>query len=532
MNRTLESLALVAALFAASACAPDESTSTPIPLAPAGFDIPMSGHDGIRPAWETEGEKHQTKADGFDVRGNYQEIFGTTNAPSGGGRALAEFEPKDAVVIAWEGDLSPFMSDTVAAVIDAAPIYIVTPDLGYSNAVRQYLRDDGVDTSNIEFFEFQHESFWTRDYGPIPVALRDGSSGFVDPTYYPNRRRDDAIPTLMARHFGVPVYRPQLATEGGNFMTNGEGLCVVTEWLLEENPRTSRSEIERIKRDYYGCSRLVVLERMYGEGTGHVDMYAKFTSRDTVLVGEYDPRIDRQNAAILDRSAERLAALRLADGTPLRVVRIPMPKPTYPVYRSYTNSLIINNTVVVPTYRSDRDHEAAALAAYRRALPPMYKIVTIDSEAPIALGGAVHCTTMGFTFNGASPAVEPTPDPVPTPDEPDDVSTYTSTPRAAILDLKRTEDAIGVNATGTVGRVVIDVDIDHTYIGDLYVALEHDGKLAELQRFAGGNTSGLTRSFTVEGFAGLDRGGEWTLVIEDHYHQDEGVLNEWTLSFQ
>ena len=54
-----------------------------------------------------------------------------------------------------------------------------------------------------------------------------GVPKFVDPRYYNERRRDDAIPTLMGRYFVTEVYRPAVATEGGNFMSNGEGICVV-----------------------------------------------------------------------------------------------------------------------------------------------------------------------------------------------------------------------------------------------------------------------------------------------------------------
>ncbi|MCB9539180.1 MAG: agmatine deiminase family protein [Myxococcales bacterium] len=532
-------VALLAGGLALGGCAFDDSAEpqptapeAAAPLAPEGFDVPVSQHQGLRPAWETDAEKRRVKDDGFDVRGTYQDIYGYTAAPNGGARALAEFEQTDGVLMAWEGDLSPFLADVVGAIGDAAPVYIVTPDVGYSEAVRDYLRDAGV-RADVRFYEFQHEAFWTRDYGPQPIELRDGRAAFVDAAYYPDRRRDDAIPTLMSRSLDTPVFRPEMATEGGNFMTNGEGLCVVTEWLLEENAWTSRPALERIKRDYYGCARLEVLERLEGEGTGHVDMFAKFTTRDTVLVGTYDRRVDPTNAAILDRNAERLAAMTLADGTPLRVIRIPMPRPTYPVYRSYTNAVIVNDVVVVPTYRTDRTFEAQALAAYREAFPPNYRIVPVDSEDPIQLGGAIHCTTMGFALGAIDggappPEIEPEPEVEPV----DAANAYTAAPDIDILDNRATIATITVDAEGDAGDLTVDLDIAHTYIGDLRVTLTHGDVEVVLHGNAGGGADDLVRSYAVSAFRGLDRQGEWVLRVEDSADADQGRLRAWGLAFR
>ncbi|MFN3200151.1 MAG: agmatine deiminase family protein [Bradymonadia bacterium] len=529
---------ILAAATLAVGCAPEQEVDTVAPLAPEGFDLPVSpGGDGLKPAFETETEKRQSKAEQFDVRGQFQDIFGFTSAPSGAVRAIAEFENTDAVLLSWAGDLSPFFADVVEGIVDAAPVYIITPSVGYSNSVRDYLARRGIPTDDVKFFEFENDAFWTRDYGPVPVALADGRPAFIDHRYYPNRRRDDAVPTLMGRFFDVPTFRPQLSTEGGNFMANGEGLCVATEWVVEQNPGLGTSGVLDIKRDYYGCDDTVILERMEGEGTGHVDMFAKFTTRDTVMVGSYDRRQDPVNAAILDRNAERLANTRLADGSFLRVIRIPMPASDYPVYRSYTNSLIVNDTVIVPTYRRDRTYEGQALAAYQQAFPANYKIVTVDSEDVIQLAGAVHCVTMGFNLADVEPGVDqPRPDtPEPQDPEPEDPAqplSFSSEPQAAIQDGVRTEDVIEAPVTGTLGRVFVDVDIKHTYVGDLRVTLTYQGDEVELMRFEGGSADDVSRTFAVDAFSGLPAGADWTLAVEDYYRGDEGVLSSWTVRFE
>jgi hypothetical protein len=136
----------------------------------------------------------------------------------------------------------------------------------------------------------------------------------------------------------------------------------------------------------------VFLEPLVGEQTGHVDMFATFVSSDVVVVGEYSPDADPLNAEILDRNAQRLAAVRTSRG-PLRVLRIPMPPHTLDVWRTYTNVLFANGTLVVPTYPGiDPQGEAEALAIYKHLLPG-WTVVGVDCNRLIEWGGAVHCVT-------------------------------------------------------------------------------------------------------------------------------------------
>jgi len=57
-------------------------------------------------------------------------------------------------------------------------------------------------------------------------------------------------------------------------------------------------------------------------------------------------------------------------------------------YRTYTNSIIINKTVIVPTYQLQYD--TTAFRIYREAMPG-YRIVGIDCNSIIPLLGAIHC---------------------------------------------------------------------------------------------------------------------------------------------
>jgi hypothetical protein len=82
-------------------------------------------------------------------------------------------------------------------------------------------------------------------------------------------------------------------------------------------------------------------------------------------------------------------------GRTFNVVRIPMPPDfsgRYPDaggdYRTYTNSIIINKTVIIPTY--ELRYDTTAFRIYREAMPG-YNIVGINSNSIIPLLGAIHC---------------------------------------------------------------------------------------------------------------------------------------------
>jgi hypothetical protein len=109
-------------------------------------------------------------------------------------------------------------------------------------------------------------------------------------------------------------------------------------------------------------------------------------------------------------------------------------------------------------------------------------------------------------------------------------TTYTVTPNLAIRDNSTVSSQVNVSATGSVGTVRVTVDIAHTYIGDLIIQLEHNGKKAILRNHEGGGTANLQTTFTTEVFANDGRNGTWTLSVTDSATRDEGVLRSWQLA--
>lgn len=113
------------------------------------------------------------------------------------------------------------------------------------------------------------------------------------------------------------------------------------------------------------------------------------------------------------------------------------------------------------------------------------------------------------------------------------VISKTATPNAAILDNKTITSAINIPDTGTVGSININVDIAHSYRGDLVVKLiSPSGKEAVLTNRAGGSADNFTLSAKdlSAQFPGESIKGDWKLSVQDAASQDTGTLKSWGLS--
>jgi M6 family metalloprotease-like protein len=97
-------------------------------------------------------------------------------------------------------------------------------------------------------------------------------------------------------------------------------------------------------------------------------------------------------------------------------------------------------------------------------------------------------------------------------------------------------DALNIAASGTVSRIRVGVQIQHTYIGDLRVVLESPlGRRAVLHGQLGGSTDDLVTTYDSDtpgqlaSMIGQPMQGDWVLRVSDRVAQDVGVLQAWRL---
>ena len=90
---------------------------------------------------------------------------------------------------------------------------------------------------------------------------------------------------------------------------------------------------------------------------------------------------------------------------------------------------------------------------------------------------------------------------------------------------------IQVNDSLTVGSLQVELDIRHSYIGDLTVTLTHDGLTYTLWDKSGGSNDDIRQTFQPTTFDGIQAQGTWQLQVADHANLDQGSLNSWALIF-
>jgi len=262
----------------------------------------------------------------------------------------------------------------------------------------------GADLANVEFYFHPTNDAWCRDHGPAFLINPNAEQkkAIVDWDYnawggkYPPYDLDDVIPTLIGKHFNLPVFYPGIIMEGGSVEFNGAGtLMTSTACLLNpnRNPSLNQQQIETFLMDFYGVDQVLwVDEGIVGDDTdGHIDDTVRFVNEDTVITVVEEKAAD-ENYALLQHNLKQLNQMRLPNGKQLNIVELPMPDDV--IYNdqrlpaSYANFYISNKHVIVPTFRSPKDDKALQIIA---GCFNNREVVGIDSTDIIWGLGSFHC---------------------------------------------------------------------------------------------------------------------------------------------
>jgi len=293
-------------------------------------------------------------------------------------------------------------TDLVAAVRGDVTLVGMVADEQRLRSARQALLEAGLPDDSVRFLILRTNTSCVRDYGPLSVRASDGAIALIDMEYpsrqdMKSRRADDLAPVHLGRILGLPVVSVPLRADGGALLTNGEGLCAASTALLADNVSRGydRADVSRILTDCAGLRRIVFLEPLQGETTGHVDLFVCFLAADLVVVAQCDPATDAVSARRLDAAAAKLASLQTSHG-PMRVRRVPMPPKRNGKWRTYTNVLLAGDKLLVPVYSNvEPSLQRQVLDIYRRLMPGR-TIIGINADTLAQTGGALHCIALNL----------------------------------------------------------------------------------------------------------------------------------------
>ena len=330
------------------------------------------------------------------------QVFTFEGAPHAPKRRLpADFEAHGAIILAggWLAAEAPdALVQLVRQMQPRQPVVLLVSSARQREAASRVLAERGLSPEKLQFLTVPTDTGWVRDFGPIFLDA-GGALHAIDAAYgQPGRDRDEEASAAIAEQFEATTTATPLRWQGGNLLSNGEGLVVTTTRSINANIERGHDvgTLARFLNRHCGAEQVVVLEHLEGEPTGHVDMFACFTCPQTIIVGTYAPDVDPDNASVLDRNAARLAEVRTRRG-PLKVVRIPMPSNDDGVWRSFMNVVFANGVLLVPTYPGAAAGEKA-LAVYRRLLPE-WDVVGVDAERIARHEGGLRCVSLYIPEN-------------------------------------------------------------------------------------------------------------------------------------
>ena len=341
---------------------------------------------------------------------------GITTPPSFPVRTMAEWEEVQSLCITWVS-YPTILKQIVRHALDEVEVIILCDD---SNDVATYLSGNAAggpiaDLTNVTYLQVPFNSVWMRDYGMETMYANEVDSLLLMDWIYNRPRPDDDIsPDAIGDLKGIPVFSSSqapydLVHTGGNFMADGFGTAFSSELVDDENGalgdfnitiRTPQG-VDDMMEQWMGIQqgRYIKMNTLPYDGIHHIDMHMKLLDEETLLIGEF-PNGVSDGPQLESNIADIQANYNSVFGTPYRIVRIPMPPSTggnYPPnasYRTYANNIIINGTILVPTYREQYD--TTGLRIIREAMPG-YRVIGIDCDnSPdniISASGALHCIT-------------------------------------------------------------------------------------------------------------------------------------------
>lgn len=331
----------------------------------------------------------------------------------------AEWSRQEAVWLSWPvadprhwGGVKKVRIDEIfaslVALISRFEIVRINVTPGEATQVRKACLTAGAVPERIELFDHAHDDVWCRDHGPIFLKHRETGEVVISDWMFnawggkfPPWDADNSIPSQIATSLNIPRFTSPMILEGGAIEINGVGQLLTTEAVLlnpNRNPSMDRPAIEAELCRMLGVEEILWLKQgIEGDDTdGHIDDLVRFTD-PTTMVAATD-QSGSPNTAVLNANLERLRTFRASSGNPFEIIEIPLPEacevpgwrlPVLPA--SYVNFLIVNDAVLVPTFRQKRNDDRAI--GTLRDLFPAREIVGFDALELVEEGGTIHCLT-------------------------------------------------------------------------------------------------------------------------------------------
>ncbi len=311
------------------------------------------------------------------------------------------------------------------------------------NALRGQ-NDDRLQTLKLDVDEGLGLGTWARDFFPM-AWNRGGELGLTGFRYKFKNRVDQEI----AERLGGPALKSEKFFESGNIYATGSGLCFVGGAGAQPRGWASLNGVSS-DLEVMGCRKVVMLpppvgsteneEPAFFTAIGHLDLWAKVVSDNTVLLASIDEKflsqlsntLEPQEAAQLQKKVATISEV-LEEGkakilaeSDMTVVEVPLPLTPQGKLDPLLNAVTVGSTMFLtgasPVAELESEY-SQSIGRARQVIEDLgFVTKLIDATALLSGGGGLHCATMQaplelFASDASSPRRNE--DARVTPDNPD-----------------------------------------------------------------------------------------------------------------
>lgn len=351
-------------------------------------------------------------------------------------RSPAEWEEQQAIVMGfvpvsshpdlpWDESVDPFVKVAQACINENIKFYIFdgTDELyGVGDIILDTVFSNrGINSPLVEIIEVDYDvNPWLRDHGMFSVY--ENQVGDLHLYKYAD---DNSSGDSISNRLNLPLAQmPYTANnsefyyDGGNWLSDGHGtfnIAAVHELdIIDNNTPLGKINNSIPQSNYLGVSQTLNVLGM----DWHIDYYLKLLDEETLVVSYIPPSNAHPDVNPVPGELEAWQHkidttmimignhLQSAFGRDFEIIpiqnapsdnNIPLNVTTLTNFATYTNSLIINKTVLVPQYVS-QPYDSLALDAYEAAMPG-YNIVGVNCRQFQESGGTIHCLTKEIYAN-------------------------------------------------------------------------------------------------------------------------------------
>jgi len=324
----------------------------------------------------------------------------------------SEYEKSEKLLISW-----PYSTDidTVTASITGFAKDFADIDILYNSnnatfdttAIRNFLISMSATAPNVRFVPSISNTNLLRQYSPVAgygVFSDDLVRYFGNPGFdnY-NRPADDSIPTQLADYYGFELADYGIQFENSNIQYDGLRYLFVGDRIISDNVPMSETDIRFSLNAYFNSGEVMFIPTPENSGGGmlnSIENYIKLLDPETILVTSIpDTLPDYSN---IEDIVEELSTITNYFGKEFSIIRIPAaPNADFSFttspdgeFRSYTNSIIINNLAIIPSFGLP-EYDSAAYNIYKAQLPG-YNIKLVNASALTPNHGGLHTITKGI----------------------------------------------------------------------------------------------------------------------------------------